>query len=94
MNPDELPEREYIQLSYGDYHYRETLVGTRTATLKYHIAAFTMQAMREFHGRYNEACAREAKVRHLLYRLASRYPEIGRDPDFNNYVINGEVNDA
>ena len=93
MSPDELPERDYFQLSYGDLHYRVTIQGpimTRDY-LKYQIMAHASRAMREFHGKYHAAAEREAGVRQLLYKLAARYPEVGRDQDFNQYVRTGEV---
>lgn len=93
MNPDELPERDTFQISYGDRRYRVTLTGklATRAALKYQVLADCAYALSEYHGKVHRGQQREAQVRELLYRMASRYPEVARDPDFNHYVTNGEV---
>jgi len=93
MNPDELPERETFQISYGDYHYRTVLTGAAgfRQHIKHQILADTHRALREFHGSTGEIIRREALLKQLLFELASRYPDVAEDRDFRNWSYNGEV---
>jgi len=93
MNPDELPERDTFQISYGDLTYLVTLTGTPCMRdhIRHQILADTHRALREFHGSQRDRYEREAKLKQLLFELASRYPQISTDRDFRNWAINGEV---
>lgn len=91
MNPDELPEREWIELSYGQYTYREVLTGPKMCTIKHQIAAMTTHALHQFHDRDYDLAKQNAQLQYLLHTLASRYPAVQSDPDLINWLTNRNV---
>ncbi len=91
MNPDELPEREWVQLSYGDHHYRFTLHGPETCrySRKYEITLNVQKALHQFHVQLAESARRESMLRTLLMQLAALHPDMAHDPKYINFLTNG-----
>lgn len=94
MNQDELPERERITVRYGDYEYTTIIQGKHMVSnsyIKNAVMAHVHHALIEFHGSREAIVEMNAKLTSLLYTLASRYPNVAGDFDFNNFARTGEV---
>ena len=91
MNPDELPERDWFQVNYGEQSYRVILHGYPATSdiLKMEVLSTVHRALREFHGTQHELAKQSATLKELLFGIAARYPEIQGDRDFLSYLHGG-----
>ena len=93
MSPNELPERDFFQLSYGEKHYRITLQGLPVIDerLELRIRAAVMHALNEYHEENFNLRKECAKQQQLVYTLAARYPDMAKDAAFLTFVSTGQV---
>jgi len=74
MNPDELPERNIVQVSYGDHHYRFVLQGPFISSdnLRLQVLSHMNKGLSQFHMRVSDMSRELARVTGLLYESLGR----------------------
>ena len=70
-------DMQYIDIRYGDRHYRFTIAAERSEREKNWIIAHVYEALRGFHEYHNRGAEYTAYLEQSLHALADDYPEVG-----------------